>query len=278
MAVIISRPTSPSRRQYSVSDFAEITTSKPYKKLTKGISKNGGRNNTGRETNINKGGGHKKRYRLIDFRRDKDGIPAKVVSIEYDPNRSSRIALLSYVDGEWRYILAPRGLVVGQVVNSGSGVDIQPGNTLTLGEMPVGQMVHNVELKIGAGGQLARSAGTSAQLVGKEGNYALLRLPSGEMRKVNIKCRATLGEVGNESHNNIDIGKAGRSAWKGRRPHNRGVTKNPVDHPMGGGEGRTSGGRHPVSPSAIPAKGYKTRSCKRTDKFIIRKRKANKKR
>lgn len=270
MAIKKFRPTTAARRQYSVIDSSDLSKKRPEKSLIAGKTCSGGRNHFGRATNINIGGGHKRRYRLVDFRRDKENIPAKVVAIEYDPNRSGRLALLVYADGEKRYILAPQGLRVGDSVHSGTEVDIAPGNALPLRNMPVGQQVYGVELKVGGGAQLARSAGTSAQLVAKEGSYALLKLPSGEMRRVHLDCRATVGVVSNPDHSNVDIGKAGRSRWLGRRPHNRAVTKNPVDHPMGGGEGRTSGGRHPCSPTAIPTKGYKTRKNKRTSKFIVR--------
>jgi large subunit ribosomal protein L2 len=278
MAIVRSKPVTPGRRQYTVSDFVEVTRSRPEKSLVVGISRGSGINNQGRKTNINRGGGHKKLYRIIDFKRNKDEVPAKVVSIEYDPNRSARIALLHYGDGEKRYILAPQGLQVGASLMSGNNAEIEVGNCKTLGEIPTGQTVHNVELKVGAGGCLVRSAGNGAQIVAKEGNYVLLRLPSGEMRKVFKECRATIGQIGNASHGNLSLGKAGRNRWLGRRPHNRGVTKNPVDHPMGGGEGRTSGGRHPVSPTAVPAKGFKTRTNKRTSKFIVRTRSQAKRR
>lgn len=278
MGIRRSKPTTPGRRQYSVSDFASITASSPERSLVQGLVRTSGINNQGRKTNINRGGGHKRRYRVIDFKRRKDGVAAKVASIEYDPNRTARIALLHYVDGEKRYIIAPKGLKVGATLCSGSEAEIVVGNAKALAEIPTGQTVHNVELKVGRGGILVRSAGQGAQIVAKEGKYVTLRLPSGEMRKVFEECRATIGAVGNSSHSNLSLGKAGRSRWLRRRPHNRGVTKNPVDHPMGGGEGRTSGGRHPVSPTAIPAKGYKTRKNKRTSKFIVRTRKQAKRR
>jgi large subunit ribosomal protein L2 len=278
MGIRRSKPTTPGRRQYSVSDFASVTTSSPERSLVKGLVRTSGINNQGRKTNINRGGGHKRRYRVIDFKRRKDGVPAKVASIEYDPNRTARIALLHYVDGEKRYIIAPKGLKVGATICSGSEAEIVVGNAKSLAEIPTGQTVHNVELKVGRGGILVRSAGQGAQIVAKEGKYVTLRLPSGEMRKVFEECRATIGSVGNSSHSNLSLGKAGRARWLRRRPHNRGVTKNPVDHPMGGGEGRTSGGRHPVSPTAVPAKGYKTRTNKRTSKFIVRTRKQAKRR
>lgn len=237
-----------------------------------GRGKAGGRNNQGRETNINVGGGHKKRYRVIDFRRNKLNIPGVVATIEYDPNRTARIALINYADGEKRYIVAPQGLEVGQTIMAGESAEIKPGNCLPLRAIPLGEDVHNIELKLGKGGQLVRSAGGSARVAAKEGRYVLVRLPSGEMRKVLAECSATIGVVGNAEHSNLDLGKAGRSRWKNRRPHVRGVAKNPVDHPMGGGEGKTSGGGHPMSPTGIKAKGFKTRHNKRTDRFIVRRR------
>jgi large subunit ribosomal protein L2 len=267
------RPITPSLRAYSVEDFSEVSSKKPEKGLLVKLAKTGGRNNLGRMTNINRGGGHKRRLRLVDFKRSKDGIPARVAAIEYDPNRSSRLALLVYSDGEKRYIIAASGLRVGDSVMSGPTAEVAVGNSLPLRNMPIGQVIHGVELKIGGGAQLARSAGAVVQLVAKENGYALIRLPSGETRRVLLDCRATVGSVGNPEHSNLIIGKAGRSRWLGVRPHNRGVTKNPVDHPMGGGEGKTSGGRHPCSASAVPAKGFKTRKNKRTAKFIVRGRK-----
>jgi large subunit ribosomal protein L2 len=267
------KPITPSRRFLTVADFSEITKSTPEKGLLAKKVSTGGRNNYGRNTNINKGGGHKRRYRLIDFKRDKVGVKGTVASIEYDPNRSARIALISYVDGDKRYIIAPQGLTVGQVVMAGPEADIKPGNALPLKAIPLGENIHNIELKRRGGAQLVRSAGNAAQLVAKEGDYVLVRLPSGETRKVSKECFATIGSVGNADHQNVVIGKAGRSRWLNRRPHNRGVTKNPVDHPMGGGEGKTSGGRHPCSPTGVLAKGLKTRSNKRTQKFIVRRRK-----
>ncbi|MGI6524945.1 MAG: 50S ribosomal protein L2 [Bdellovibrionota bacterium] len=266
------KPTTSSRRFYSVSDFKEITTDRPCKALVIGRGKAGGRNNQGRETNINVGGGHKKRYRVIDFRRNKLNIPGVVATIEYDPNRTARIALINYADGEKRYIVAPQGLEVGQTIMAGESAEIKPGNCLPLRAIPLGEDVHNIELKLGKGGQLVRSAGGSARVAAKEGRYVLVRLPSGEMRKVLAECSATIGVVGNAEHSNLDLGKAGRSRWKNRRPHVRGVAKNPVDHPMGGGEGKTSGGGHPMSPTGIKAKGFKTRHNKRTDRFIVRRR------
>jgi large subunit ribosomal protein L2 len=267
------KPTSPGRRGMSSQDFGDITTHEPEKSLLAHKSATAGRNNHGRVTSRFRGGGHKQRYRVIDFKRTKTGVPATVLSIEYDPNRSARIALLHYADGEKRYILSPDHLQVGDQVISAKTADIKPGNTLPLRNIPLGTSIHNIELKIGAGGQLARSAGNAAQLMAKEGDWGTVRLPSGETRKVHLECRATIGQVGNPDHVNVEIGKAGRSRWLGRRPHNRGVTMNPVDHPMGGGEGRSSGGRHPVSPWGLPTKGYKTRHNKSTDKFIIRRRK-----
>lgn len=266
------KPTTPGRRFFTVADFAEITRKEPCKALLAQLTNTGGRNNRGRMTNINKGGGHKRRYRVIDFRRDKLDIPGKVASIEYDPNRTARIALINYADGEKRYIVAPQGLTVGQKVMTGQAAEIKPGNTLPLKNIPLGESIHNIELKRGHGGQLVRSAGAAARLVAKEGKYALVRMPSGEMRKIFMECFATIGAVGNPDHQNISLGKAGRSRWLNRRPHTRGVAKNPVDHPMGGGEGRSAGGRHPCSPNGIPAKGFKTRSNKRTSRFIVRKR------
>jgi large subunit ribosomal protein L2 len=266
------KPTSPGRRNMSSSDFAAVTASKPLKRLTSALRKKAGRNVYGRITMRRRGGGHKRRYRFIDFRRTKFGIPARVSQIEYDPNRSGRIALLTYADGEKRYILAPRGLEVGQEIISSRDADIKPGNSLPLRNIPVGTVIHAIELKIGAGAKMCRAAGASAQLLGKEGDWSQLRLPSGEVRRVHLNCRATIGQVGNEEHGNIKLGKAGRSRWLGRRPKVRGVAMNPVDHPHGGGEGRTSGGRHPVSPWGMPTKGKKTRKNRRTDRFIVRRR------
>jgi large subunit ribosomal protein L2 len=268
------KPTSAARRFYSVSDFKELTTDRPLRKLLEPKPEKGGRNHYGRVTSRFRGGGHKQRYRVIDFKRDKIGVQAKVAHIEYDPNRTARIALLHYADGDKRYILAPDGLKQGDVVSSSRNADIQPGNSLPVGEIPAGTMIHNVELKRGKGGQLVRSAGVAAQLMAKDGNYAQVKLPSGEIRKIHVTCRATIGQVSNTEHQNVSLGKAGRSRWLGRRPHNRGVTMNPVDHPMGGGEGRTSGGRHPCSPWGQLAKGLKTRNNKRTDVMIIKQRKA----
>ncbi len=273
MATKSYKPTSPGLRERTTSSFSEITKSKPEKSLTKGKPKTGGRNSIGRVTSRFIGGGHKQKYREIDFKRQKHDIPAKVQAIEYDPNRTARIALLAYADGEKRYILAPDGLTVGQTIMSGPGADILVGNALPLSAIPLGTTVHNVELKEGKGGQMVRSAGASAQLMAREGDWATLRLPSGEMRKVHLRCYATIGQVGNIEHENISIGKAGRTRWLGKTPHNRGVSMNPVDHPLGGGEGKTSGGRHPVSPWGQPTKGYKTRRNKRTTKFIVKRRK-----
>ena len=273
MAVKNYRPITPTRRFLTVADFSEITKSRPEKGLLAKHSSTGGRNNYGRNTNINKGGGHKRRYRIIDFRRDKVGIKGTVAAIEYDPNRTSRIALVVYTDGEKRYILAPQGLTVGQVISAGPEAEIKPGNALPLKSVPLGENIHNIELKRNGGAQLVRSAGAAAQLVAKEGEYATVKLPSGETRKVSLECYASIGAVSNPDHQNVIIGKAGRSRWLNRRPHNRGVTKNPVDHPMGGGEGKSAGGRHPCSPSGLLSKGLKTRTNKRTQKFIVRRRK-----
>lgn len=269
------KPTTPSRRSMSVADFSSLAKKKPEKRLVKGNPNKAGRNHHGRITVRRRGGGHKRRYRMVDFRRDKDGVPGRVAAIEYDPNRSARIALVVHADGEKRYIIAPSNLEVGDVVASGGGAEFEKGNCLPLSRIPLGAVVHNVELTPGKGGQLARSAGSGCQLLAKEGRYAVLRLPSGEMRRVLVECRATIGAVGNEDHVNISLGKAGRSRWLGRRPKVRGVVMNPVDHPHGGGEGRTSGGRHPVTPWGVPTKGHRTRKKKhRTDKYIIRRRHA----
>lgn len=274
MALRKLKPNTPGTRFMSVADFSEITKTTPEKSLTTSISKSGGRNNLGRVTSRHRGGGHKRRYRIIDFKRNKFGIPAKVFSIEYDPNRTARIALLVYADGEKRYILAPDGLKVGDSVSSGTGSEIKVGNSLPLKELPDGSFIHNVELKPGKGGQLGRSAGTSIQLLAKDGDYARIKLPSGEIRMIRLECMATYGTVSNPEHLNISLGKAGRSRWLGRRPHVRGVAMNPVDHPMGGGEGKTSGGGHPVSPWGQKAKGLKTRKHKKeSNKYIIKRRK-----
>jgi large subunit ribosomal protein L2 len=266
------KPTSPGRRFQTVQTFDEITTDKPHKPLVESLHRSGGRNNHGELTSWFRGGGHKRLYRVIDFKRDKKDIAGKVSTIEYDPNRSARIALVTYADGEKRYILQPMGLKVGDSVVAGDNVDILPGNALPLKNIPLGTMLHNVELKPGKGGQIARSAGSAVQLVAKEGEYASVKMPSGEIRHIQMVCYATVGQVGNLDHENVSIGKAGRSRWLGRRPHNRGVVMNPVDHPHGGGEGKTSGGRHPVSPWGLPTKGYKTRNRKSTDKFIVQRR------
>jgi large subunit ribosomal protein L2 len=262
-------PVTPSRRYMTVVSREDITRQKPEKSLVEKIQRTGGRNNTGRVTSRFIGGGHKRAYRVIDFKRDKIGVAATVAAIEYDPNRSARIALLHYVDGEKRYILQPDGLTVGMKVSSGPDADILVGNALPLKNIPPGTVVHNIELRPGKGAQMARSAGTQAQLVSREGAVALLKLPSGETRRVPTDCMATIGQVGNVEHENVALGKAGRSRWLGKMPHNRGVSMNPVDHPHGGGEGKTSGGRHPVTPWGQPTRGYKTRNNKRTDKFIV---------
>jgi large subunit ribosomal protein L2 len=267
------KPTSAGRRFQSVQTFDEITESRPYKPLTEPLGRSGGRNSTGELTSWWRGGGHKRNYRIIDFKRDKFNIPAKVTTIEYDPNRSARIALVTYADGEKRYILHPLGVKVGDAIVSGENVDILPGNTLPLKNIPLGTMIHAVELKAGKGAQIARSAGSAVQLVAREGEYASVKMPSGEIRLISVECLATIGQVGNIDHENVSIGKAGRSRWLGKRPHVRGVAMNPVDHPLGGGEGKTSGGRHPVTPWGRPTKGYKTRRNKSTDRFIVQRRK-----
>jgi len=266
------KPTSPGQRAAVTSDFDGVSTKGPEKQLLSKQSKSGGRNNHGHITVRRRGGGHKRRYRHIDFRRDKIGVPGTVAAIEYDPNRTARIALIHYADGEKRYILAPIGLADGNTVISSPKADIKPGNCMKLKAMPLGTIVHCVELRPGKGGQMVRSAGTGAQLMAKEGKYATLRLPSGEFRKVLIECRATVGQVGNMEHSNLKLGKAGRARWLGRRPKVRGVAMNPVDHPHGGGEGRTSGGRHPVTPWGFPTKGKRTRKNKATTKFIVKRR------
>ncbi len=274
MGIKSFKPYSPGRRFMTVSTFEEITTDKPEKSLLAPLKSHGGRNQKGRLTVRHQGGGHKRRYRIIDFKRNKDGIPAKVATIEYDPNRSARIALLHYVDGEKRYIIAPNGLNVGDMVESGPEADIKTGNALPLKNIPVGTMIHNIEMKIGKGGQMVRSAGAAAQLMAKEGDYATIRMPSGEVRKVHINCRATIGQVGNLDHENITIGKAGRNRWLGRRPAVRGVAQNPIDHPHGGGEGHSPVGRkHPVTKWGKCAMGAKTRRKKASDKLIVRRRK-----
>ena len=272
MAIKRYKPTTAGRRNMSVSAFTEITKSEPERSLLTPLKKSGGRNNNGRITSRHRGGGHKRRYRLVDFKRRKVGVPATVAAIEYDPNRGARLALLHYADGEKAYILWPNGLSVGDQVISSRNADIKPGNSMPLETIPTGTIIHNVELRPRKGGQLARGAGCGAQLMAKEGKYALLRLPSGELRKVLATCRATIGQVGNSDRQNINDGKAGKSRWLGKRPHVRGVAMNPVDHPHGGGEGRTSGGRHPVTPWGVPTKGKKTRNNKRTDRLIVRRR------
>jgi len=274
MGIRVLKPTSPGRRGQTVSDFAEITKTRPEKSLVVGLRQSSGRNCYGRITSRRRGGGHKRRYRIIDFKRNKLDVPAKVAAIEYDPNRSARIALLHYVDGEKRYIIAPKDLSVGDRVIASEKADIKVGNAMPLYNIPNGTIVHNIELHPGRGGQLCRAAGTYAQVIDKEDKYVMLRLPSGEIRKVLAKCFATIGQVGNIDHENIKIGKAGRNRYLNRRPKVRGVAMNPIDHPHGGGEGKTSGGRHPVSPWGVPTKGYKTRKKnKYSDKFIIKRRK-----
>ena len=273
MGVKNYKPTSPGRRDMSVSDFAEITRGKPERALVQGrVTKSGGRNVNGRITAWHRGGGHKRRYRKVDFRREKLGIPAKVAAIEYDPNRSANIALLYYRDGEKRYILAPENLEVGATVVSGEGAEFTVGNSMPLRSMPLGTVVHAIEMKVGKGAQLVRSAGTGAQLMAREGKYAQLRMPSGEHRLIYVECMATIGQVGNADHENRTIGKAGRSRWYGKRSNVRGVAMNPVDHPMGGGEGRSAGGRHPCTPWGVPTKGHKTRNNPRSDKYIVKRR------
>ena len=272
MSIVKTKPTSPGRRFVVKVVSPELHKGRPYAPLIEKQTRTGGRNNMGRITTRHQGGGHKQHYRIVDFKRDKDNIPATVERLEYDPNRSAHIALLLYADGERRYIIAPRGVGSGVSLLSGPAAPIKPGNTLPLRNVPIGSQVHCIELRPGKGAQLARSAGASAQLVARDGNYATLRLRSGEIRKVHADCRATIGEVGNEEHNLRSLGKAGAKRWRGVRPTVRGVAMNPVDHPHGGGEGRTSGGRHPVSPWGTPTKGYKTRSNKRTDKLIVRRR------
>jgi len=278
MAIKKHKPTTPGRRFATWSDRAEVTRSEPEKSLVEGLKSSGGRNANGRITSRHRGGGAKRRYRKIDFKRRKDGVPAKVASIEYDPNRSSYIALLHYADGEKRYILAPEGLRVGATVVSGEGADIQVGNCLPLSRIPTGTVLHNVEMQVGRGGQLGRSAGTAIQLVAKEGPHATLRLPSGEMRIVPVECRASIGSIGNAEHQNVDLGKAGRSRHKGKRPQTRGTAMNPVDHPHGGGEGSTTAGRHPVTPWGVPTLGYRTRKKRKgSDRYIVRGRRRGKK-
>lgn len=272
MAIKTQKPTSPGRRFQTYSSFEEITRRRPEKGLLKPLKKSGGRNSSGRMTIRHRGGGHKRQYRIIDFKRDKDGIPAKVVAIEYDPNRSANIALLHYVDGEKRYILVPLGLQIGDRIISGTGAEIRPGNAIPLKDIPLGTQIHNLELNEGHGGQIVRSAGSYAQLMAKEGRYAQIKLPSGEVRLIPLGCKATIGQVGNVAHVGIRLGKAGRNRWLGRRPHVRGVAMNPIDHPHGGGEGKSSGGRHPVTPWGVPTKGFKTRIKKASDKLIVKRR------
>lgn len=274
MAIKKVKPTSPGRRFQTYSSLEEVTRSTSEKRLLRTIKKSGGRNANGRVTARHRGGGHKRHYRLIDFKRDKAGIPARVVAIEYDPNRSARIALLHYTDGEKRYILAPVGLRVNDIVESGPNVDIKPGNTLPLSHIPLGTQIHNIEMRLGKGGQIVRSAGTYAQLMAKENPYALIKLPSGEVRMVPLKCKATVGQIGNVGHENKSIGKAGRKRWMGERPTVRGVAMNPVDHPMGGGEGKSSGGRHPCSPWGMKSKGFKTRRKGKSNRMIVKRRKS----
>ncbi len=274
MGIKSNKPTSPGRRFQTTSTFDDITSTKPERSLTRSLNRSGGRNSLGRMTVRHRGGGHKRRYREIDFKRDKEGIPAKVASIEYDPNRSANIALLHYADGEKRYILAPIKLQVGDRIIAGPDADIRTGNAVILRNIPLGTNIHNVELHPGHGGQLARGAGSYARLMAKEGKYAQIKLPSGEVRMVLLDCKATIGQVGNLDHENISIGKAGRNRWLGKRPKVRGVAMNPVDHPHGGGEGKSSGGRHPVTPWGVPTKGFKTRKRKSSDRLILKKRKS----
>jgi large subunit ribosomal protein L2 len=266
------KPTSPGRRSYISVFDPDLAKGGPEKSLVRSISKSGGRNNNGRMTSRHIGGGHKRRYRVIDFKRDKENIPAKVASIEYDPNRTANIALLFYADGEKRYILSPHGIKVGDVIETGPDVDIKLGNCLPMANIPLGSVIHNIEMKIGKGAQIVRSAGTSAQLMAKESEYVLVKLPSGEVRKFHKRCRACIGQIGNILHDSQKLGKAGRSRWKGNRPKVRGVAMNPHDHPMGGGEGKSSGGRHPCTPWGVPTKGYKTVHSKPSDKYIVKKR------
>lgn len=274
MGIKTYKPITPGQRGKTGFTFDELTTDKPYKKLLVSLKKSGGRNNQGRITIRFRGGGHKRKYRIIDFKRNKIDVPGTVETIEYDPNRTARIALVKYTDGERRYILAPNGIKVGDaIISTDKEAEIVPGNALPLKSIPVGTIVHNIEYSVGKGGQIARSAGTSATLMAKEGRYALIKMPSGELRKILTECRATVGEIGNVEHSNIKIGKAGRTRWLGRRPHVRGTVMNPVDHPHGGGEGKAKGGRIPVTPWGKPTKGYRTRRNKRSQKFIVRRRK-----
>ncbi len=273
MGIKIYNPTSAGRRNMSVADHSELSSKRPEKGLVRSIKKSGGRNAHGRITTRHRGGGNKKLYRIIDFKRDKIDVPGKVAAIEYDPNRNARIALIHYLDGEKRYIIAPEKIAVGDtIVSTDKDADVRPGNAMKLRFVPVGTFIHNVELKIGKGGQIARAAATGIQLLGKEGDYATVRMPSGEIRLIALECRATIGQVGNSEFANIRVGKAGKTRWLGRRPKVRGVVMNPIDHPHGGGEGKTAGGRHPVSPWGMPTRGYKTRNSKRTDRFRIRRR------
>jgi large subunit ribosomal protein L2 len=278
MGIRSFRPTTPTRRHMTQADYKELTQGNaPERRLVGAVKSKGGRNNQGRITVRFQGGGHKRRYRMLDWKRDKDGVPGKVSSIEYDPNRTARIALITYVDGEKRYIIAPVGLELGMTVVSSDAADIKPGNNLPLANIPAGTVVHNIELKPKKGGQIVRSAGSGAQVMAREAGYVLIRLPSGELRRVLENCRATIGQVGNVDHENVFIGKAGKSRWLGRMPHNRGVSMNPVDHPLGGGEGKSKGGRHPVTPWGKPTKGYKTRKNKATNKYIVARRQKKKK-
>lgn len=272
MSIKQFKPYTPGRRQMTIQGREDITAKKPERSLVTELRKHGGRNNTGRVTMRHIGGGHRRSYRIIDFRRDKIGIPGKVATVEYDPNRNARIALVNYVDGEKRYIILPKGLKVGDVILAGAEADITPGNALKLKDIPVGTIVHNLELQPGCGAKLVRSAGTSAQVMAKEGKYAYIRMPSGELRLILLECMATVGQVGNEEYENISLGKAGKTRWKGRRPVVRGMVMNPVDHPMGGGEGKSKSNKHPVSPWGTPAKGYRTRKRKASDRLIIRRR------
>ncbi len=272
MPIKKTKPTSPGRRAQEYLSFEEITKKNPERRLLRKLKKTGGRNSNGRITSRHKGGGTKRHYRIVDFKRDKDGIPAKVSAIEYDPNRSARLALLVYADGEKRYILAPRDINIGDRIETGPDADIKPGNCLPLSNIPLGTRIHNIELKAKKGGQIVRSAGAYARLMAKEGSYAQVLLPSGEVRMIHLKCKATIGRVGNVKHGDVKLGKAGRSRWLGRRPSVRGVAMNPVDHPMGGGEGRSSGGRQPCTPWGMPTKGYRTRKNKRSDQYIVKRR------
>jgi large subunit ribosomal protein L2 len=272
MAIKKRKPTNPASRFQEYAGFEELTASEPHKPLVTGTKRSGARNNRGHVTVRFRGGGHRQRYREIDFRRDKVDVKAKVASIEYDPNRTARICLLHYEDGDKRYILWPIGLQVGATVTSGENAEVNIGNAMPIRRIPLGTVIHNIELKRGRGGQLARSAGAGAQLMAREGTSAQLKMPSGEVRRVHVECYATIGQVGNVEHSNLSIGKAGRKRWLGRRPHNRGVSMNPVDHPMGGGEGKSSGGRHPTTPWGVPTKGYRTRNNKRTNRWIVKRR------